>query len=106
MIDLNNKNAFITGSSRGVGQQIALGLAKLGCNVIVHGRTEGSCIKTLELLELNPRHPSLRLHRLQGRLSELSSVSINMSHRILLEMVIRENDIILVDVGNHDHIYL
>ncbi|MCP4488407.1 MAG: plasmid stabilization protein [Gammaproteobacteria bacterium] len=61
--------------------------------------------KTLELLELNPQHPSLRLHRLQGRLSELSSVSINMSYRILLEMVVRENDIILVDVGNHDHVY-
>lgn len=61
--------------------------------------------KTLELLELNPQHPSLRLHRLQGRLGELSSVSINMSYRILLEMVIRENDIILVDIGNHDHVY-
>jgi len=61
--------------------------------------------KTLELLELNPHHPSLRLHRLQGRLNELSSVSINMSYRILLQMVIRENDIILVDVGDHDHVY-
>ena len=61
--------------------------------------------KTLQLLELNPYHPSLRLHRLQGRLSELSSVSINMSYRIVLEMIIQENDIILVDIGHHDHIY-
>lgn len=61
--------------------------------------------KTLELLELNPHHPSLRLHALQGRLADLSSVSINMSYRILLQMVIRENDIILVDVGDHDHVY-
>ena len=61
--------------------------------------------KTLEILELNPHHPSLRLHRLQGRLSDLSSVSINMSYRIVLEMLIQENDIILVDIGHHDQVY-
>lgn len=51
MVQLKGKNAFITGSSRGIGQQIALGLASLGCNVIVHGRTKESCSKTLELLQ-------------------------------------------------------
>ena len=51
MIDLKNKNAFITGSSRGIGQQIAIGLAKLGCNIVVHGRTRQSCEKTLGLLK-------------------------------------------------------
>ena len=61
--------------------------------------------KTLELLEVNPQHPSLRLHGLQGRLNGLSSVSINMSYRIALEMVIRDDDIILIDVGNHDRVY-
>jgi mRNA-degrading endonuclease YafQ of YafQ-DinJ toxin-antitoxin module len=59
----------------------------------------------LELLEVNPYHPSLRLHGLQGRLSGLSSVSINISYRIVLEMIIRENDIILVGVGSHDQVY-
>lgn len=39
MILLENKWALITGSSRGIGQQIAWGLAKRKCNVIVHGRT-------------------------------------------------------------------
>lgn len=61
--------------------------------------------KTLELLELNPRHPSLRLHGLQGRLDGLSSVSINISYRIVLEILITESDIILVDVGHHDQVY-
>lgn len=50
-MELKGKNAFITGSSRGIGQQIAKGLAKLGCNLIVHGRTKESCKKTLKLLE-------------------------------------------------------
>lgn len=51
MIDLKGKNALVTGSSRGIGQQIVQGLAKLGCNVIVHGRTKESCTKTLDILK-------------------------------------------------------
>lgn len=54
MIDLKGKTAFITGSSRGVGQQIAKGLAAHGCNVIVHGRARGSCDKTIGMLEEFP----------------------------------------------------
>lgn len=70
-----------------------------------HPEIRGQYQKTLELLELNPHHPSLRLHRLQGRLASLSSVSINMSYRILLEILIQDNDIILIDVGHHDQVY-
>ncbi|MDP3928351.1 MAG: SDR family oxidoreductase [Bacteroidota bacterium] len=51
MINIKGKNALITGSSRGVGQQIAIGLAALGCNIILHGRTKESNAKTLDLLE-------------------------------------------------------
>jgi mRNA-degrading endonuclease YafQ of YafQ-DinJ toxin-antitoxin module len=61
--------------------------------------------KTLELLELNPHHPSLRLHGLQGRLQGLSSVSINISYRIVLDIEIREQEIILINVGSHDQVY-
>lgn len=70
-----------------------------------HPEVRNQYQKTLELLEVNPYHPSLRLHGLHGRLSGLSSVSINMSYRIVLEMVIRDNDIILVDIGNHGQVY-
>jgi mRNA-degrading endonuclease YafQ of YafQ-DinJ toxin-antitoxin module len=61
--------------------------------------------KTLELLELDPKHPSLRLHNLSGRLKGLSSVSINISVRITLELEIREQEIILINVGTHDQVY-
>jgi len=54
MVNLKGKNALITGSSRGVGQQIAIGLAQLGCNIILHGRKEENNKKTLELLEDYP----------------------------------------------------
>ncbi len=61
--------------------------------------------KTLKLLEIDPFHPSLRLHRLKGRLSELHSVTINISYRITLELVLHEHEIIPVDVGSHDEVY-
>lgn len=69
-----------------------------------HPQIIGQYEKTLELLELNPHHPSLRLHSLQGQLSGLSSVAINMTYRIVLELVIKEHDILLVDIGNHDRV--
>ncbi len=61
--------------------------------------------KTLQLLELNPFHPSLRLHGLEGRLKGLSSVSINMSYRIVLELEVRKDEIVLINVGRHDYVY-
>jgi mRNA-degrading endonuclease YafQ of YafQ-DinJ toxin-antitoxin module len=61
--------------------------------------------KTLKLLELNPNHPSLRLHKLHGKLSELYSVSINISYRIFIDFFIEGNKIIPVDIGNHDEVY-
>ena len=48
---LENKWALITGSSRGIGQQIAIGLAQRKCNVILHGRTEAHTAQTLQLLK-------------------------------------------------------
>lgn len=48
---LENKWALVTGSSRGIGQQIALGLAQRQCNVIVHGRTENNTAETMRRLK-------------------------------------------------------
>lgn len=61
--------------------------------------------KTLKLLEINPGHPSLRLHRLRGPLHPLHSVSINISYRITLEFLLEDNKIVLVNVGRHDDGY-
>lgn len=61
--------------------------------------------KTLKILELNPQHPSLRLHLLKGRLKKLHSVSINISYRITLEFYFSDKEIILVNIGHHDDIY-
>ena len=61
--------------------------------------------KTLALLELNPHHPSLRLHALGGRLAGVHSVSINLSYRITLHLLVTEQEIIPLNVGDHDAVY-
>ena len=70
-----------------------------------HPNVEKQYVKTLELLALNPHHPSLRLHALSGRLAGMHSVSINLAYRIKLELVIHEQEIIPVDVGDHAAVY-
>ncbi len=37
---LDKKNILVTGASKGIGREIALGLSKFGANVILHGRSE------------------------------------------------------------------
>ena len=61
--------------------------------------------KTLKLLEIDPHHPSLRLHPLKGKLQSLYSISINISYRITLEFFVTEKEIILVNVGHHNEVY-
>ncbi len=70
-----------------------------------HPELEKQYLKTLQLLEMNPHHPSLRLHALGGRLQALHSVSINLSYRITIELIIHDAEIILVNVGDHDAVY-
>ncbi|MBZ9785919.1 SDR family oxidoreductase [Psychroflexus sp. CAK57W] len=71
MIDIKNKNALVTGSSRGIGQQIVLGLAAKGCNVVVHGRKQENCNNTLELLKAY----DVKVHAVHGELSEEESIN-------------------------------
>jgi len=61
--------------------------------------------KALQLLELNPHHPSLRLHKLQGKLNDLHAVSINITYRISIEFIITKDTIIPVNIGTHDQVY-
>ena len=61
--------------------------------------------KTIELLQHDPYHPSLRLHKLQGKMSKFSSISINMKYRIILDFIIVDDVIILVDLGSHNDVY-
>jgi len=61
--------------------------------------------KMLMLLQANPHHPSLRLHALAGKFVGLHSVSINLSYRITIDFIIRERQIVPINVGDHDTVY-
>lgn len=70
-----------------------------------HPELKSQYIKTLKLLGINPSHPSLRMHKLEGKLSDLYSISINISYRITLEFIIENDEIIPVNVGSHSEVY-
>jgi len=61
--------------------------------------------KVLTLLEINPHHPSLRLHKLEGKLKDLHSISINISYRITIEFIIEDETIIPINIGSHEDVY-
>ncbi len=61
--------------------------------------------KVLKLMEVDPYHPSLRLHRLQGKLDKLHSVSLDIQYRITIELYITAEKIIPVNINTHDDVY-
>ncbi len=78
---------------------------RAACFLKQHPDLRQHYLKTLQPLEANPSHPSLRLHALCGKFDGLHSVSINLSYRITLELLIQDQQIILVNVGDHDAVY-
>ena len=57
--------------------------------------------KTLNLIIQNPKHPSLRLHKLEG--DNYWSISVDKSIRVL---IIFENEIIYAyHIGKHEEVY-
>jgi mRNA-degrading endonuclease YafQ of YafQ-DinJ toxin-antitoxin module len=61
--------------------------------------------KTLLLVEANIYHPSLRLHNLKGLLDNLHSISINLSYRITIYFLIKDETVIPIEIGSHDEVY-
>ncbi len=58
--------------------------------------------KTLKMFHSDPKHPSLRLHRLKGDLKNTWSMSVSMSVRILFA---EGEEYYLFDIGTHDQVY-
>lgn len=57
-------------------------------------------LKSEKLFRDNPFHPSLRLHKLKGKLDALWSISIDKAYRIIFEPM-KNGDIIFISVGRH-----
>lgn len=57
----------------------------------------------IEVLLINPRHKSLRLHKINLRGDQAWSISIDMKIRVLF--IYSDDGIILVNIGTHDEVY-
>jgi len=58
--------------------------------------------KTLQVMVINPNHPSLRLKRVQGT-KDIWEASVNMSIRITL--IFSEDTLQLRNVGTHEQVF-
>jgi addiction module RelE/StbE family toxin len=54
----------------------------------------------IDLFIENPYNSSLKSHKLQGRLKEFWSFSVNYSHRILYK--IKDSEAVFAEIGTHD----
>lgn len=60
--------------------------------------------KQLALFEENPKHPSLRTHRLSSTIKNLWSISITKSIRMIY-ILLDENNALFVKIGTHEEVY-
>lgn len=60
--------------------------------------------KQLIFFKNNPKHHSLRLHKLTGKVKNLWSISVTRNVRMVY-FLLKENESYFVDIGTHDQVY-
>ena len=60
--------------------------------------------KQILLFEENPKHPSLRVHKLSGNRENMWSISIMMSIRMVY-LLIEDDLAIFIKIGTHEQVY-
>jgi addiction module RelE/StbE family toxin len=60
--------------------------------------------KQILLFEENPKHPSLRVHKLSGNRENMWSISITMSIRMVY-LLIEDDQAIFIKIGTHEQVY-
>lgn len=58
--------------------------------------------KQFSLFKLNPKHPSLRLHKFKGDLKDVWSLLVTIDFRLLF---IEDREYYFFDMGTHDQVY-
>ena len=61
--------------------------------------------QVIEKLTNDPFENSLKTHKLKGSLSDFYACSLTYQYRIILTIEIRDEEIILVNIGTHDEVY-
>lgn len=70
-----------------------------------HPELREQYFKTITLLEANPFHPILRLHKLHGKLRDFYAVSINSKYRIMIDFIVQDDVVVLISIGSHSEVY-
>lgn len=60
--------------------------------------------KQIALFEENPKHPSLRTHKLSGTMNNMWSISITMTIRMVY-IPIDVDTVLFIKIGTHDEVY-
>jgi len=61
--------------------------------------------KVIDKLADDPFDNSLKTHKLKGNLSDFYACSLTYQYRIVLTIEIRDEEIVLVNIGTHDEVY-
>ncbi len=71
-------------------------------------RTDRSLIaqinKQLKLFQLQPQHPSLRTHKLSGKMKNRWSISLSRSFRMIY-ILLDKDEAYFIAIGTHDKVY-
>ncbi len=70
-----------------------------------HPQLSGNFRDIILKLQANPFDPSLKTHKLKGKLKDKYGVSITYQYRITIGIQTNENEVILMDIGSHDEVY-
>ncbi|MBV5279341.1 MAG: type II toxin-antitoxin system mRNA interferase toxin, RelE/StbE family [Campylobacteraceae bacterium] len=62
-------------------------------------------VEVIQMLQSDPFSPSLKTHKLKGELSKYHACRLTYEYRIIVTIVITEEQIILMDIGSHDEVY-
>lgn len=68
--------------------------------------SENSTERGLHEFHTNPFQPRLDLYPLSGQLTGCYAVRLTSSIRVTLTLFITEKEIVLLDIGSHDEVYL
>lgn len=60
--------------------------------------------KQLLIFSSNPKHPSLRVHKLTGSMNNIWSISVSMSIRMVYKLLDKDNAY-FIDIGTHEEVY-
>lgn len=60
--------------------------------------------KQLRLFQLHPKHPSLRTHKLSGKMKNRWSISLSRSFRMIY-ILLKADEAYFIAIGTHDKVY-